>query len=493
MAIIWNNTDKKFVATAEAGLGDSWANAFDEDAFFNVGGQAGVTKPVSLPAMKVYKWVSTIEISDVTYILWKNSTHLIEVVSEINNKAFFDGKGSASYLGWGEKISGNPQNGVIIAVDDTNYYLKSVARMKSSSLNETKLYDSVLRTLRRQDSAASIYGLQLRHLEGEIQNVIIEGFRCGYTLNKLNNNIVVENIQVIDSGELFAGFQHVAEMSVPVKKIFVLNCPRGIVGNGGATPNIDFWDTEVNNSSVFSVGTFSTAYAITVRVIDSINPWSPIYIDSDANPQAIEECYSLKIHGDSGAKIYLEDTNGLPALQVYSGSKLNGEVDNSQVLIDVDDGTDFTVGEVMKVNMEHMLVAGINVNQLTVTREYNSTTAAAHGDNMWIWKVPDYVTLDGNGDLAVEQPEGSKDYLVIPKRRWDKVALDLTTFNDHKIKIEKAGLQTYEDTITEYPTKGIQLEVALQTRLYEATALKTTVRNPVYKVSIKSPEIRVSL
>jgi len=491
VAITWDNVNKVFLATADVGAGDSWANAFDEDAFFNVGGQAGVTKPVSMPGLKVYKWVSRIQIADVTYVLWKNTVHLIEVVSEINNKTFLEGIGATSYLGFGEKISGNPQNGVSIFVDDTNYYLKDVARMVGDSLSEMNLYSSYLKNLRRQDSSGSKYGLYVKNLEGEILNVTIEGFRKGFAIAGLNNNNIIENLEVIDCGYDTGGVHYMAEMTTPPKKIFITNSPEGFEGHGVKTPNIDIWNLDIYNSATYSIGT-NFIQKVTVRVIGGVVDWSKVKIDGDTG-HAIENCYPLKIHSDTTAKVYLTDVNGLNALQIYSNSKLNGDIDNSQVLVDVDAGTDFTVGEVMKVNMEHMKVDGINVNQLTVTRAYNGTTAAAHADNMWIWKVPDYVTLDGNGNLSVQQPEGVKDYLVIPKRRWDNVALDLTTFNNHKIKIEKAGLQTYEDTITEYPAEGIVMEIALQTRRYMATALKTTVRNPVYKIDIKSPEIRVSL
>ncbi len=484
MAIVWDNTSKIFTATADVGAGDSWANAFNEDDFFNVGGQAGVTKDVSMPALNIYKWVGRIEIADATYVLWKNTVHVIEVTFEMNNESFFTGLGPLSYLAWGEKINGNPQNGISISVDDTNYYIKYMVDMPIDSLSVTNLYSSSLKTVLRNTNKTTKAGLSLLNLEGEILDIKIEGFRYGYYISSSAvNNLIIDHVQVIDSGALAIGAFHLmAEMSTPVKKIFITNCRRGLQGHGAKTPNIDFWNVEGYNSSIESVGT-KYNYEITVRVINSVIDWSKIFI-YDYPMHAIEECYSLKIHSDANAKVYFKDASELNAHQGYSGSKLDGDIDNAQTLINVDSGTDFAVGGVIKINMEHMLVGSINANQLTVTRGYNATVAANHADNMWIWKVPDYVTLDGNGNLSVQQPEGVKDYLVFPKRRWDKIALDLTTFNNHKIKIEKAGIQTYEDTITEYPAEGIVLEIALQTRLYAATALKTTIPQQGLKTTV---------
>jgi len=462
VAITWDNVNKVFLATADVGAGDSWANAFNEDDFFNVGGQAGVTKDISMPALNVYKWVGRIEIADATYVLWRNTVHVIEVVSEMNNKKFFTGLGPLSYLGWGEKINGNPQNGISIFVDDTNYYIKYIVDMPIDSLSVTNLYSSSLKTVLRNTNQTTKAGLRLSNLEGEILDIKIEGFRYGYYItNTVVNNLIIDHVQVIDNGALAIGAFHLmAEMSTPVKKIFITNSARGLQGHGVNNPNIDFWNVENYNASIESVGT-KYIYEVTVRVIDSVLDWAFIFIAD--NRHAIEEAYSLKIHSDANAKVYLKDVSGLNAVQLYSGSKLNGDIDNAQVLVDVDDGTDFTIGEVMKVNMEHMLVGSINVNQLTVTRAYNGTVAAFHADKMWVWKVPDYITLDSNGDISVAQPEGTKDYIVFPKRRWDNVALDLTTFNNHKLTIKKEGKQTYEDTLTEYPTeaKGIELEFAL--------------------------------
>jgi len=56
-------------------------------------------------------------------------------------------------------------------------------------------------------------------------------------------------------------------------------------------------------------------------------------------------------------------------------------LDNSETAVDVDFGGAFDIGDVFKVGTEKMIVTAIAGNTLTVTRGYNSTTAAAHNDN----------------------------------------------------------------------------------------------------------------
>ena len=62
-------------------------------------------------------------------------------------------------------------------------------------------------------------------------------------------------------------------------------------------------------------------------------------------------------------------------------SQLNGALTDSATTVTVDTGTQFAVGDVVNVDDEQMLVTARAGNNLTVTRAYNSTTAAAHADN----------------------------------------------------------------------------------------------------------------
>ena len=59
----------------------------------------------------------------------------------------------------------------------------------------------------------------------------------------------------------------------------------------------------------------------------------------------------------------------------------------AEVEFDVDDGDDFTAGDVILVDAELMYVESIATNTLTVIRGYGSSVGAAHLNNAIIWKV----------------------------------------------------------------------------------------------------------
>ena len=79
--------------------------------------------------------------------------------------------------------------------------------------------------------------------------------------------------------------------------------------------------------------------------------------------------------------IYMNDT-------LADSTSLAAEaMDNSETDFDVDDGDDFTAGDVILVNAELMYVSSIATNTLTVIRGYGSTVATTHADDSIIWKV----------------------------------------------------------------------------------------------------------
>ena len=69
------------------------------------------------------------------------------------------------------------------------------------------------------------------------------------------------------------------------------------------------------------------------------------------------------------------------ASTVDTGTEMAEALDATETAIDVDDGSIFTVNDLMQVDDEVMLVTAIATNTLTVTRGYFSTTAATHLDN----------------------------------------------------------------------------------------------------------------
>jgi len=73
----------------------------------------------------------------------------------------------------------------------------------------------------------------------------------------------------------------------------------------------------------------------------------------------------------------IDNTSGI----VDSGSDLDEALTTSETAIDVDDSTDFEVGDIIYINSESMLVTSMITNVLTVTRGYFGTTATTHSNN----------------------------------------------------------------------------------------------------------------
>ena len=90
-----------------------------------------------------------------------------------------------------------------------------------------------------------------------------------------------------------------------------------------------------------------------------------------------------------------------------STSDLNGAISStSATSVVVDDGTDFEVGQNIKVDSEEMTITAISTHTLTVVRGANGTTAAPHSDNVSVYKddSPTY-TPTQNPNIASEQPK----------------------------------------------------------------------------------------
>ena len=85
-----------------------------------------------------------------------------------------------------------------------------------------------------------------------------------------------------------------------------------------------------------------------------------------------------------------EETVDLEALvncgdNMQAVSLLAEALDDSETGVDVDDGTEFTAGDYIKVGTEIMLITSISTNTLTVVRGSLSSTAAAHNDNTQVY------------------------------------------------------------------------------------------------------------
>ena len=73
---------------------------------------------------------------------------------------------------------------------------------------------------------------------------------------------------------------------------------------------------------------------------------------------------------------------GYYEVPTLSGSLLNGAVATTAVTsVTVDDGTDFSVGHILKIGSEYVRVDSIATHVLTVTRGINGSTAATHDND----------------------------------------------------------------------------------------------------------------
>jgi len=75
-----------------------------------------------------------------------------------------------------------------------------------------------------------------------------------------------------------------------------------------------------------------------------------------------------------------------------SPNLLTSDINNSTTTIPVDSGRGFNAKEVIIIDNEEMYITSVSSNNLTVTRAYNSTSAATHSDNAHVFitnKDPD--------------------------------------------------------------------------------------------------------
>jgi len=90
-------------------------------------------------------------------------------------------------------------------------------------------------------------------------------------------------------------------------------------------------------------------------------------------------------YDEAGSSIYNWD-DSYPA-NTASGSELEEDLTVGETAIDVDDGTDFQINDIIKIDNEKMLVTNISSNTLTVERGYLGTTAVdthEDGDDVYI-------------------------------------------------------------------------------------------------------------
>lgn len=114
-----------------------------------------------------------------------------------------------------------------------------------------------------------------------------------------------------------------------------------------------------------------------------------IYLRDVNNPDA-DYTLLLDIDFEQGSRISLSDPfDALVEEATDAGTNVNegAEFSNSDTTLTVQDGTQFAVNNVIKIDNEKMLVTAISTHNLTVTRGYAGTTAAAHDDGSDVYKI----------------------------------------------------------------------------------------------------------
>lgn len=89
-----------------------------------------------------------------------------------------------------------------------------------------------------------------------------------------------------------------------------------------------------------------------------------------------------QIAGTWGYRLFTEASGSLTAVSMSS----------SATSLNVDDGSDFAIGQTIVIDSEQVLITGITSNTLAVSRGLNGTTAASHADNTTVsivrWPAP---------------------------------------------------------------------------------------------------------
>jgi len=124
---------------------------------------------------------------------------------------------------------------------------------------------------------------------------------------------------------------------------------------------------------------------------------------------------------------------------IYSGSLLAEPLDNSETAIDVDDGDDFVVNDIILVDAEKMKVTNISTNTLTVTRGYLSSDKVTHLDDAPVYVIKDSA-LNINEEILNIQL-----YITHP----DLDGSDISSSDGHPLLDERiTGLKLYTKQYT---------------------------------------------
>lgn len=168
------------------------------------------------------------------------------------------------------------------------------------------------------------------------------------------------------------------------------------------------------------------------------NPWLS-HADS-----LLKEAYTVNVHVSdkdgnnlSGADILIEDISENIVSVNDSETDLNESLDISETGINVDDGTKFSIGNIIQIDTEFMYVSDVVGNTLTVTRGYYTSPTdgykpMTHVDNSDIY-IAGTVITNVNGNITEQ---------TIHYKQWYGISVNLSTYSPHKFTFSKAGYET---------------------------------------------------
>jgi hypothetical protein len=172
------------------------------------------------------------------------------------------------------------------------------------------------------------------------------------------------------------------------------------VSAGTALQLLQVEGTFVTGEAITATGTGASTGSVTISEI----------VVKDFNKDAKQFFMaSMGISGaDYSADIQLTSTRTLNGTwrtetgTTNATSLLAEALDNSETGIDVDDGSEFAVGQVILVESEQMKISSISTNTLTVTRAFNGTSAATHNDNVQVEILDHLIGVSGYDTSQVQ-------------------------------------------------------------------------------------------
>ena len=333
--------------------GDSYLCLYDDSA-----GTSSVGPSVFIYSLDSDNWIDAWEDTDQGPIQFKGKT-----TSGAARPCFFSVDGSVR-ISAGEFSHYDSNANTAEAVDTTEVVIDKTNDTNIIAGNYIRIEDSldeimyVVSVDNSADTMTVIRGMfgtkQITHATGKNIYILNMNQWYGYVNNKLFQTSV--SAPVYENNKWYNNIQH-------LKSLDELGIELGLYDAETSSPSasqisqsnkiiVAYWYTTTEKD----VGFWNGSYFIGL---------TPVYEGGQEGPIS-----TVKNH-------------------IYSGSLLAEALDNSETGIDVDDGDDFVVNDIILVDAEKMKVTNISTNTLTVTRGYLGTTKTTHNDDDPVYVIKD--------------------------------------------------------------------------------------------------------